>query len=488
LETCQVDGQGCLSWFGADCSVAQPFGECDPGDPGAQIDAFCAACVNEPCTVGDQRCTGNVHEQCLAGAGGCGTWQSPVDCSAAPGGNGYCDGGLAPAQCVNLCAGATDLCTTFGEERCSPNNGALIEECQVDSSQNFCLAWVQTADCTSATPPGIDDNLALCVDQGGGTALACERPTGCLTEQPSVTYEPPQIVLTLDRSGSMFYSSSFYDHDNNGATPNVSRWNGLHIAVTNILSQYQSQIEFGVEQFPTSTSSSCSVTGAIDVPVSLNNMPSILSTIPTATASEDGGTPGATAVANTLNYLNGLPGTAPKAQIYFSDGQITCSESAATAANTLSNGFNNNGIPTYVVGINANSGTLQSELNSLANAGGVPQPGSPQYFDGQDTQALEDAMDQIISGVVTCDIALSITPPEPDNIDVQVQGSQYSRLDSTAAGFDCAGTDGWYYTNEPACTGTPFSCLSITLCGQACDDFKAMSAPSATVEYFCSSG
>lgn len=67
---------------------------------------------------------------------------------------------------------------------------------------------------------------------------------------------------------------------------------------------------------------------------------------------------------------------------------------------------------------------------------------------------------------------------------------QYSRLDSTAPGFDCDNSVGWYYTDEATtdCELSPFSCDNISLCGAACVGFKAQTPPTAEVTYFCNAG
>jgi hypothetical protein len=100
-------------------------------------------------------------------------------------------------------------------------------------------------------------------------------------------------------------------------------------------------------------------------------------------------------------------------------------------------------------------------------------------------------MADIAASVVVCDIDLGNPPPFEDEVDVKIDGIQYSRLDSTAPGFDCDNSVGWYYTQEATTTcdtDIPFSCDQITLCGAACDDFKLLSPPTADITYFCEAG
>src|SRR5690606_38881550 len=99
--------------------------------------------------------------------------------------------------------------------------------------------------CTGPISPGLGDLFAVCV--ADTPAYGCDTLTPCLTDQPTVSFEPPQLMFVLDKSGSMFYTENFYDHDANPGTPTVSRWNALHIAVTNILDQYDALVDFGAK-------------------------------------------------------------------------------------------------------------------------------------------------------------------------------------------------------------------------------------------------
>ena len=98
------------------------------------------------------------------------------------------------------------------------------------------------------------------------------------------------------------------------------------------------------------------------------------------------------------------------------------------------------------------------------------------YYDAQSTAALYDALDQITASLITCDLPLSVPPLSPDDIFVTVDGSSYDQI--TAA--DCANdVDGWYYSIQYT---------QLTLCGNACDTFKALATPAAHVEYYCTGG
>ena len=138
--------------------------------------------------------------------------------------------------------------------------------------------------------------------------------------------------------------------------------------------------------------------------------------------------------------------------------------------------YTNDGIPTYVVGIDAASG-FEAEVEEYAAAGGVPNPApNVDYYPGDDPAELLAAIDAIAAAVVTCEIQLSVPPLDPTLVNVAVAGVLYDQI----TGADCMNNvDGWYYSTQYT---------AITLCGSACDAFKGMSTPTADVEYFCPGG
>jgi hypothetical protein len=222
---------------------------------------------------------------------------------------------------------------------------------------------------------------------GDGTATATGDGDGdgCFNEQFSFNSQAPNVVLVLDQSGSM---SSTYDHDNNAGTPNVSRWEALHIAVTDILNLYDNQVRFGVVLFP--NDSNCGVNTTADVPCNIQNAATILGFIPGPTVSPNGLTPSGEGLETAINYLTALNDPGQKAIIFMADGDTNCNYSIGQIETLLQNAFNGGNpqsIITYVVGINA-SGSTVTELNQLAVAGGaplVPMMGTPFWTDSFET-------------------------------------------------------------------------------------------------------
>ena len=142
----------------------------------------------------------------------------------------------------------------------------------------------------------------------------------------------------------------------------------------------------------------------------------------------------------------------------------------------IADAYQNDGIPTYVVGIDAASG-FEAEVEEYAAAGGVPNPApGVDYYPGDNPAELLAAIDAIAASVVTCEIQLSVPPLDPTLVDITVDGVLYDQI----TGADCANNvAGWYFS-------TPYT--TVTLCGNACDAFKAMATPTADVEFFCPGG
>jgi hypothetical protein len=235
------------------------------------------------------------------------------------------------------------------------------------------------------TATGDGDGTATGDGDGTATATGDGDGDGCFNEQFSFNSQAPNVVLVLDQSGSM---SSTYDHDNNAGTPNVSRWEALHIAVTDILNQYDNQVRFGVVLFP--NDANCGVNTTADVPCNIQNAATILGFIPGPTVSPNGLTPSGEGLETAINYLTALNDPGEKAIIFMADGDTNCNYTIGQIETLLQNAYNGGtplSIRTYVVGINA-SGSTVTELNQLAVAGGVPllpMMGTPFWTDSYET-------------------------------------------------------------------------------------------------------
>ncbi len=305
---------------------------------------------------------------------------------------------------------------------------------------------------------------------------------------------PPNVMLVLDKSRSMFIN--YWDHDNNANTPTITRWNSLHQVVSTILGNFDDKINFGSILFPSTAAqnvygpSACITSDFPDVTVGPMNGASILAAIPGANVVNSyGGTPATLGIQTAYEHLDSLNPSIPRAMILVTDGAANCSETAQTneqlfefydtALPTLVGQAHADGIDTYVVGVNIanmvvndgvggdpNNINPAMKLNEVAQAGGT---GS--FVNSQDQQQLLNALNTVIESVKTCVIPLDEAPVFPEFTKVFVNNQEWPMVD------DCNSENGWVYSN-------PYD--EIELCGTACDALK--DAEQADIEYHCNPG
>ncbi len=320
---------------------------------------------------------------------------------------------------------------------------------------------------------------------------------GCGTEEvQEVPFIPPNVILILDKSGSMVNPELFWDDDNDDAdddgfvdqnpmmmaTPKVSRWRSLHDVVTLIGSSFDDKINLGATLFPSVDAqavlgqAACLVNDTPEIAVMPMNAANVLAGIPAAgDESLAGGTPAEKGVTTSYNHLKGLSGPNQPIAILVTDGAANCSTSAPDDMSLLdydenlvpsvSAAFANDGIPTYVVGIDISSepdsqGIITFDvLNDVAVAGGVPREGVEKFYNATNKLELQEVLAGILIGVLDCSI------PFPDGFppDTEPTIDNYPQpLDPDA---DCSMEDGWklYEDGEHPI---------IELCGSLCTGFQ----------------
>jgi hypothetical protein len=377
-----------------------------------------------------------------------------------------------------LCAGAL-ACSGSGENSSAFNSdGSTESDGATDSSTSD---TVTDSSATSGASSGSTSSSGGATDSAsastsGGTKLdvgAGETATDsgggeCQLIHVDGEAEKPQIILILDKSGTMDgYHWEFMGE-------NMTRWKSLYLTVEAMLNEFDGAADFGAELFPkVGTNAECNADDPVTVAVAADNAANILATIPGAEAVVAGRTPTGHGVQMSRLHLTTVADGRPQVMILVADGQvsdscngvntdaqvITMLEDAAAA-----------GIPTYVVGIDPDANTI-NELNDFAEAGGVPLPGNDKFYNAQDANTLFDSLGQIVAGVLSCTIPLSEVADYPEYTKVNVGAMEWPEI------TDCNTEDGWYYSNE-------FD--EITLCGLACDALKA--EQQADIEYHCPQG
>ena len=404
------------------------------------------------------------------------------DGTAGENGESASDSGSADTTADTTVGTTTDGSTSMGDTVDSTTS--MGDTADTSSSSD-------TVDTSSSSESG-STSMGDTTDGGSSSSTTMDIP--CDEFQVTLNPLPPNVMLVLDKSRSMF--TNYWDHDNNANTPTITRWNSLHQVTDDIVSNFDDKIRFGSILFPSTSAqnvygpAACITSDFPDVTVGPFNGPAILASIPAANVVNSyGGTPSATGIQTAYDHLQSLAPDLPKAMILVTDGAANCSQSAQTnfdlfevydnSLPTLVAAAHADGIDTYVVGVDIanmvvndgvggdpNNINPTQKLNEVAAMGGT---GS--FFNSQDQAELEAALNDVIDSVKTCIIPLAEEPVFPEFTKVLVANVEWPMVN------DCGTENGWVYAN-------PYD--TIELCGTACDALK--NAGDADVEYYCNPG
>ncbi|MGH1343506.1 MAG: vWA domain-containing protein [Nannocystales bacterium] len=304
---------------------------------------------------------------------------------------------------------------------------------------------------------------------------------------------PPNVVLVLDKSGSMVQNE--WDADNDPMTDTETRWRSLHDVVSFVVNTFEAEINFGAVLFPSTSAiaelgaGACVVNAQPEVPVAATNAAGVLDGIPAASAAAtiNGATPATAGVQTALDHLNTLDENIDRFMILITDGAANCGADADTSmcpglgcglmedydtnlSSVVGDAFTTDSVPTFVIGIDildelvgADPGDGQvgantfTELNTVAEAGGRAREGDEKFFNATNEIELQAALAEIAGQVVSCTIPLSEEPSDPDFVEIEIGGMTYEQV------TDCETEDGWVYSNPKG----PYD--AIELCNAACD-------------------
>ncbi len=364
-----------------------------------------------------------------------------------------------------------------------------------EATSNSGIFTVTTPDDSGSS--GVAESSAADSGTGSSDTIA-EPPDNCGEVDFELIAVPPNVVLVLDKSGSMVSDNDadddgeldgFWDHDADPMTPVISRWNSLYNVVDFVVTNFDSQINFGGVLFPSTdatnqySASACVVEEVPEIEVGANNGAAILAGIPAALDIDlQGATPATAGIQTALDHLDTLDPTVPRFLILLTDGAANCSADFPAPPDLIEvydsnlpvlvgSAFTETEIPTFVVGIDiidaeiglGNDGVPLAntfvELNAVAEAGGRPKAGAEKFFNTANELELMAALSEIAGQVVSCIIPLDPAPLNPDFVEVEIGGMTIERVE------DCASEDGWVYVNPQG----PYDALE--LCGSACQAY-----------------
>ncbi len=336
---------------------------------------------------------------------------------------------------------------------------------------------------------GSPDTLEAC----GATAFRLER-------------NPPEVVLVLDRSGSMRRTAE-------GGVPGteglpfdaIDRWTYTSNAVNAVVKATEDNVRWGMKMYPMCTPGAqsgnvypcspnpCSVEGGY-TSADVGQFQTISSAVAGAKpALNFGATPTAHAVKDAAAKIKASGRETQKYLLLATDGVPNCkvmpdpplnpSWPAGTDIDGSQVQFavdavkaaHDEGIPVFVLGIAISEASAGAEaqkahaaLNQMALAGGKARENETvKYYSAVNEAALKDALAEIAAATVSCDIPLGREPPENAQTRVDVDDGEVKE--------DAA--QGWTWT-------TPAK-KSITLNGDLCMKLKRGELKKTVISFGC---
>lgn len=305
------------------------------------------------------------------------------------------------------------------------------------------------------------------------TDNACMIGSECGGFQFVIEAVPPNLLIMLDRSGSM-----------DGSVPNtdLNRWEVAQLAIAQLTNGFDSQIRFGLATYSACVGNGCSA-GTVVVPIADMNAGAINGFLDMTVGVGSGNGAGVDGRGK-IEYLcdSGDPETStgkslqaqvgnPALQDPMRDNAILLITDGAESGDCIDNGVNGPvaaanlfgqaiSVKTFAVGF---GGANLDEINTIAESGGTTQG-----YLAEDPAQLEMALAQIANAVATCTFALDQVPPDPNEI--------YVFFDKMIPGVPNDAGNGWTY--DPL-TNT------ITFHGSACDSIKGGVIVDIDIVYGC---
>jgi hypothetical protein len=321
-------------------------------------------------------------------------------------------------------------------------------------SSVLCLTLAAVGCAPTVGEVGGDD-----MGSGGGGGGGAGPDASCPSVNFMATQVIPSIHLVIDRSGSMGTLL---------ANTNVSRYQAMRdalVGTNGVVGQLQSKAYFAASLY---TSDNPCPRLYNTANRQLNNLAQVKTLIDSQ--SPNGNTPTPAAIDQTVSYFaaNPAPMGSPPIIVLATDGlpnscdgqdsQTQSVQSAKTAYAA--------GIRTFILGI---AGVNDSFLQSMANAGQGVTAGqtNAKYYTANSPQDLQTAFQQIIGGVVSCELTINGTV-DPE----QAKGGTV-----TLNGITLTYGSEWEVVN-----GT-----TIRLVGAACDALKSSPNPQVQASFPCGS-
>lgn len=291
-----------------------------------------------------------------------------------------------------------------GSSGTSPDDTTTGEGDTEDSSTSASPVTATTGDSTGTDEDSTSTGLIEC----GG-------------QEYDVANVPPNVLILLDRSGSM-----------DELIDGVSRWDIAHDAIVSLTANYDSQINFGLALYPgtgeTCTGGEACTAGDLFYIDPAASSASDIETFLDGADLCDGDqrllyTPTEDALERLADYAPLEDAERENFVLIVTDGAARCGNTFRDPSpEVLALRSETPEIQSFIVGFG--SGVDPEQLTNMAEAGGRPRAGEPNYYQADDALDLEQAFADIAGSVVSCDFSLSATPPDPELLYVYIDGER----------------------------------------------------------------
>jgi len=291
----------------------------------------------------------------------------------------------------------------------------------------------------------------------------------CGSSARTMTQVPADLLLVLDRSGSM--TSDIATDNLCDVTTGTcqERWATMIAAMKTVLAKAPSSIHWGLKFFSTpsvttaigNTPMGCVVLPPAEVPIDTGNANDIVGKI--ASTPPDYNTPTRAAIEAATTYLSSLQDGRQKYILLATDGQPNCAEGGeyptspdlAATLQAIATAYAA-GIKVHVIGVGPSAGNL----DAMAERGGTVKS-----YPALSPDTLSSALDTIVGAVASCVYTMAATPPDPNNLGVYLDKQLVPQ----------SASDGW----------TLGSNNSVVFNGPTCDGIKAGHYTNVQVLFGC---
>lgn len=354
--------------------------------------------------------------------------------------------------------GQVDAATGGAPAACVPGRSVACACPTGQPGAQICTSAGTFAACVCLSPPVDAEDIGE-----GGVTVSADAACGSTTA--SLTKQPADLLLVLDKTGSLTRAMDSTTNCPTGSTTCQQRWDTLVYGLNTVLTGSSTDVNWGLEVF--NSDGICGVDPP-EVPVAPGSAAAVQAYI--AGIAPSGSTPTRLAIDTAVTYLKTLTDPNPKSILLATDGEPNClggvggTTDLLGAQNSIAAAFNA-GYKVYVLGV----GPETANLNTLAVADGTQQ-----YYPALTPDALTAALSAIVGSVTSCTFSLGKAPPVPSNVVVEFNADTRLR-----APRDTSHSNGWDYTSPDDTT--------IQFYGSWCDGVTSGAYTSAQMIMGCPS-